>query len=78
MSMQLQNIIDKEELDINSHRLAEFHHSNELKSKIDKVRDRFIEENTVDDEIYWVVNFNKTQLIYKFAEEIKSMIGGVI
>ena len=74
MSMQLQNIIDKEELDIDSHRLAEFHNSNDLKSKIDEVRDRFIEENTIDDESYWIANFSKIQLIYKLVEEIKDII----
>lgn len=68
MSMEFRNLIDKEELTIDSHRLAEYNDKKRLFRKIDKVRDDFVDRN-VD-----VYGWEVVGLLCKLTEEIKSII----
>ena len=74
VSMELRNLIDREDILLDSHKLEDFNDRDILRNKIDKVRDKFIDEITVNDESYWFSNFNKINLIYKFAENVKNTL----
>lgn len=69
VSMKFREIIDKEELTIDSKRLAEFNERNILISNINDLAEKFIDDNVSADD------YETTTLIYRFAEKIKTIIG---
>ena len=71
--MKFREIIDKEELTIDSKRLAEFNERSRVTAKINDVAEEFIDNNVSSDD------FETITLIYKLANEIiKDIIGGLV
>ena len=71
MSMEFKHLIDEEELIMDCERLRRFALHNSFEYKIDKMRDKFIEqESKKHDDWSW-----KTEsLIYRFVEILKKEI----
>ncbi len=71
MSMEFRKNIDKEELLIDCMKLRGFILENNLKNKINKIRDKFIERESKKKEDWdWSIE----AIIYRFAEAIKKEI----
>ena len=68
VSMQFQNIIDEEDIMLDSHKLAEFNKTDRLRNEIDNLVNKFVDDN-VD-----VNDYDTTSLLYRFALEIKYII----
>ena len=66
MSMVFRDLIDKEDILLDSHKLEEFHSKNRLVSKVEEIKHKFIDENNLD--------LDSMTIICKFAEEIKMNI----
>lgn len=62
--MKFREIIDKEELTIDSKRLSEFNERNRLTARINDVAEEFIDNNVSADD------FETITLIYKLANKI--------
>lgn len=62
----LSKYIDKEELELDSKKLAEYNRNINLKKEIDKIRNEFVDELGSD--------WETASLICKFAERIKSIL----
>lgn len=74
MSMQLRDLIDKEDIVIDSKRLSEWQRNAgkfELFRKIDEVRDKFVEDNVSASEKF--SSDEVISLIYKITEKVKSI-----
>lgn len=68
MSMALQQLIDREDILLDSQKLEDLHSNKRLLEKIDEVRDRFIEDNI------GTYDFNTISLLYRLTKEIKEVI----
>ena len=62
--MKFREIIDKEELTIDSKRLAEFNERSRLTAKINDVAEKFIDNNVSADD------YETITLVYRLANEI--------
>jgi len=69
VSMELRNIIDKEELIKDTMKLQKYQDNDRMIRLIDKIKDKLAD--TTDD-------MGKLDIIYKFAEMLKEEIKGVI
>ena len=66
--MKFREIIDKEELTIDSKRLAEFNERSRITAKINDVAEKFIDNNISADD------YETITLIYNFSSKIKDII----
>lgn len=71
MSMEFKYLIDEEELIMDCEKLRRFALQNSIKDKIEKIRDKFIDQESKKyDDWSW-----KTEsLIYRFVEALKKEI----
>lgn len=67
MSMELSRLIDKEDIILDSKRLAEFNERSRLNEKIDELALEFIATKELTE-------FEDVDLIYGFAEKIKDRL----
>lgn len=68
MSMEFKYLIDEEELIMDCEKLRRFALHNSVKDKIEKIRDKFIDQEAKKrDDWGWEIE----SLIYRFAEAIK-------
>ena len=68
MCVEFKNLIDKEDILLDSERLKEFNDKQILRNKIDDLAEGFIGNNISADD------FENITMIYKFAEQIKEKI----
>lgn len=66
--LQLQNLIDREELTLDSKKLAEFNERDVLKTRIDELAEEFISNSISADD------HENITLVYKLARKIKEFI----
>lgn len=66
--VEFKNLIDKEDILLDSERLKEFNDKQILRNKIDDLAEGFIGNNISADD------FENITMIYKFAEQIKEKI----
>lgn len=67
MSMEFRRLIDKEDIMIDSKRLAEFNEKNKLNEKIDELIIEFIAAREV-------AEFEDIDLLYGFVEKLKDRL----
>jgi len=71
VSMEFKHLIDEEELIIDCEKLRGFALHNSVKDKIEKIRDKFIDqESKKHDDWSWKIE----SLIYRFVEILKKEI----
>ena len=66
LSMDLREIIDKEDIMLDSKKLREFNNRSKLLCNIEEVKHKFIDENSLDSE--------NMAIICKFTEAIKNIL----
>ena len=67
--MQFQNIIDEEDIMLDSHKLAEFNKTDRLRNEIDNLVNKFVDDNVDVNDYVEIVT-----ILYKFANELKDRL----